>query len=107
MFKRVVARRAATARVSNVDFDNPEIHTNTIEGAFSIFKRGMKGVFQHCAKKQLHRYVAEFGFRYTNCIATGLSDADPAMFRGVVGKRLTYQSTRIGARRPWRRRRPE
>ena len=43
-----------------VDYENPLIHTNTIEGAFSIFKRGMKGVYQHCAKKHLHRYVAEF-----------------------------------------------
>ena len=44
-------------------------HTNTIEGYFSIFKRGMKGVYQHCAKKHLHRYAAEFAFRYSNRIA--------------------------------------
>lgn len=81
-----------------VDYANPIIHTNTIEGAFSIFKRGMKGVYQHCAKKHLHRYVAEFEFRYTNRIATGFNDADraDAMLRGVVGKRLTYQTARIG-----------
>ncbi|CAM4367683.1 ISXO2-like transposase domain-containing protein [Novosphingobium lubricantis] len=41
-------------------------HTNSVEGYFSIFKRGMKGVYQHCAKKHLHRYVAEFNFRYSN-----------------------------------------
>lgn len=75
-----------------VDYANPAIHTNTIEGAFSIFKRGMKGVYQHCAKKHLHRYVAEFEFRYTNRIATGFNDADraDAMLLGAVGKRLTY-----------------
>lgn len=75
-----------------VDYENPAIHTNTIEGAFSIFKRGMKGTYQHCAKKHLHRYVAEFEFRYTNRIATGFNDADraDAMLAGVVGKRLTY-----------------
>ena len=75
-----------------VDYENPTIHTNTIEGAFSIFKRGMKGVYQHCAKKHLHRYVAEFEFRYTNRIATGFNDADraDAMLAGAVGKRLTY-----------------
>ena len=43
-----------------------EVHTNTIEGYFSIFKRGMKGVYQHCSKKHLHRYAAEFEFRYNN-----------------------------------------
>ena len=77
-----------------VDYADPTIHTNTIEGAFSIFKRGMKGVYQHCAKKHLHRYVAEFDFRYTNRIATGCNDADraDAMLQGIVGKRLTYQT---------------
>jgi transposase-like protein len=81
-----------------VDYANPLIHTNTIEGAFSIFKRGMKGVYQHCQKKHLHRYVAEFEFRYTNRVATGCNDADraDAMLAGVVGKRLTYQT--VGAR---------
>ena len=75
-----------------VNYANPVIHTNTIEGAFSIFKRGMKGTYQHCAKKHLHRYVAEFEFRYTNRIATGFNDAEraDAMLAGVVGKRLTY-----------------
>lgn len=67
-------------------------HTNTIEGSFSIFKRGMKGVYQHCAEHHLHRYLAEFDFRYTHRIATGFNDADRAeqALRGIVGKRLTY-----------------
>lgn len=75
-----------------VDYENPQIHTNTIEGAFSIFKRGMKGTYQHCAKKHLHRYVAEFEFRYTNRLTTGFNDAErtDAMLAGVVGKLLTY-----------------
>lgn len=82
-----------------VDYDNPAIHTNTVEGAFSIFKRGMKGVYQHCAKKHLHRYVAEFEFRYTNRIATGVDDKMRAdmLLSGVVGKRLTYKRTYSGA----------
>lgn len=69
-------------------------HTNTIEGYFSIFKRGMKGIYQHCAKKHLHRYVAEFNFRYSNRMALGYNDADraDALLRGIVGKRLTYQT---------------
>lgn len=69
-------------------------HTNTIEGSFSIFKRGMKGVYQHCGEQHLHRYLAEFDFRYTHREATGFNDharADRAV-RGIVGKRLTYGS---------------
>jgi transposase-like protein len=52
------------------------VHTNTIEGYFSIFKRGMKGTYQHCAKKQLHRYTAEFAFRCSNRIALALTIRD-------------------------------
>ena len=71
-----------------------DIHTNTVEGYFSIFKRGMKGVYQHCAKKHLHRYLAEFDFRYTNREAVGYNDADRSVqaVKGIVGKRLTYKS---------------
>ncbi|MDP6428054.1 MAG: IS1595 family transposase [Rhodospirillales bacterium] len=74
------------------EYGRGEIHTNTIEGYFSIFKRGMKGVYQHCAKRHLHRYLAEFDFRYNNREASGLSDADrfEAALRGIVGKRLMY-----------------
>jgi len=70
-----------------------EVHTNTIEGFFSIFKRGMKGVYQHCAKKHLHRYAAEFEFRYNHRVANGYSDADRAehALAGIKGKRLTYR----------------
>jgi transposase-like protein len=73
------------------------IHTNTIEGYFSIFKRGMRGIYQHCGKRHLHRYLAEFDFRYSNRKALGVEDrerADVALL-GIVGKRLTYQT--IGA----------
>ena len=68
------------------------IHTNTVEGYFSIFKRGMKGVYQHCSEKHLHRYVAEFDFRYCNREANGCNDAERSQeaLRGIVGKRLTY-----------------
>jgi transposase-like protein len=78
-----------------VDLDDPTVHTNTIEGSFSIFKRGMRGIYQHCQKKHLHRYLAEFDFRYTHRAATGCNDADraDAMLKGIVGKRLTYETT--------------
>ncbi len=70
----------------------PEVHTNTVEGFYSIFKRGMKGVYQHCSKKHLHRYAAEFDFRYSNRAARGVEDAERAIIAltGVAGKRLTY-----------------
>ena len=71
------------------------ISTNTVEGYYSIFKRGMKGVYQHCQEKHLHRYLAEFDFRYSNRVKLGINDiarADLAL-KGVVGKRLTYQTT--------------
>lgn len=73
-----------------------DAHTNTIEGFFSIFKRGMKGVYQHCGKRHLHRYVAEFDFRYSNRVALGLNDLDRAdrALLGVIGKRLTYETAR-------------
>lgn len=71
-----------------------EVHTNTIEGYFSIFKRGMKGVYQHCGKKHLHRYLAEFDFRYSNRVKLGVDDSQRAglALKGIVGKRLTYQT---------------
>ncbi len=71
------------------------VHTNTIEGVFSIFKRGMKGVYQHCREKHLHRYLAEFDFRYNNRVALGVDDQHRAenALTGIVGKRLTYRGT--------------
>jgi len=77
------------------EYGRGRFHTNTIEGFFSIFKRGMKGVYQHCAEKHLHRYLAEFDFRYCNRQALGCNDEDraAAALRGIVGKRLTYRRT--------------
>ena len=70
-------------------------HTNTIEGFFSIFKRGMKGIYQHCGENHLHRYLAEFDFRYNNRVALGVNDCERAenILIGAKGKRLTYQTT--------------
>jgi transposase-like protein len=70
-----------------------EVHTNTIEGVFSIFKRGMKGIYQHCGEAHLHRYIAEFDFRYNTRIALGFNDTDRAeqALKGISGKRLTYR----------------
>jgi transposase-like protein len=67
--------------------------TNTIEGFFSIFKRGMKGVYQHCGEQHLQRYLHEFDFRYSNREALGVNDTERAnvALAGIVGKRLTYR----------------
>lgn len=78
---------------SRREYARGDVFTNTVEGSFSIFKRGMKGVYQHCGEQHLHRYLAEFDFRYSNRTALGINDgarADRAV-AGVVGKRLTYQ----------------
>ena len=74
-----------------------EVHTNTLEGFFCIFKRGMRGIYQHCDKKHLHRYMAEFDFRYSNRVGAGADDAERAdrALKGIVGKRLTYRTTGI------------
>ncbi|MDX9998602.1 MAG: IS1595 family transposase [Phenylobacterium sp.] len=79
-----------------VSRENRLIHTNTIEGFFGVFKRGMRGVYQHCGKQHLHRYLREFDFRYSMRSALGVDDATRAdeALRGIGGKRLTYR--RIG-----------
>ncbi len=71
-----------------------KVHTNSAEGYFSIFKRGMKGVYQHCSEKHLHRYLAEFDFRYNARAALGVSDEMRAgkALKGIAGKRLTYRN---------------
>jgi hypothetical protein len=69
------------------------IHTNSAEGYFSIFKRGMRGVYQHCKEKHLHRYLAEFDFRYNHRVGLGCSDIDRtlAAIKGAEGKRLMWR----------------
>ena len=70
-----------------------KIGINSAEGYYSVFKRGMKGIYQHCKEKHLHRYVAEFDFRHSNRSALGIEDAERAAkaLKGVEGKRLTYK----------------
>lgn len=71
------------------------INSNSIESVFSVFKRGMNGTYQHCAEKHLHRYLAEFDFRHNSRVALGVGDVARAarILDGVVGKRLTYETT--------------
>lgn len=79
----------------NKEYARGDVTTNTVEGAFSIFKRGMRGIYQHCAEKHLHRYLAEFEFRYSNREALGINDAarSARALEGIVGKRLTYRDS--------------
>ena len=80
---------AYTDRVTGVS-----IGINSAEGYYSVFKRGMKGIYEHCKEKHLHRYTAEFDFRHSNRVKLGVDDterADRALL-GVKGKRLTYRT---------------
>ncbi|MGE4064996.1 MAG: IS1595 family transposase [Rhodospirillaceae bacterium] len=72
-----------------------DAYTNTCENFFSVFKRGMTGVYHHCKERHLHRYMAEFDFRYNNRTALGVNDTErtTAALLGAVGKRLTYRDS--------------
>jgi transposase-like protein len=72
-----------------------DVTTNTVEGFYSVFKRGMKGTYQHCKERHLHRYLAEFDFRYNNRVRLGVDDVERTerLVKGIVGKRLTYRTT--------------
>lgn len=75
------------------EYARGDITTNAAEGYFNVFKRGMKGVYQHCAKRHLHRYLAEFDFRYSTREALGIGDNErrDRLLKGIEGKRLTYR----------------
>jgi transposase-like protein len=75
------------------EYVRDDVHTNSAEGYFSIFKRGMRGIYQHCAEKHLHRYLAEYDFRYNNRIALGVNDGERAAraIANASGKRLPYR----------------
>lgn len=75
------------------EYARGDVTTNTVEGFFGIFKRGMRGIYQHCGQQHLHRYLAEFDFRYSNRLGLGVNDAERAdiALKGITGKRLTYR----------------
>lgn len=77
------------------EYARGDVSTNLVEGYFSVFKRGMKGVYQHCSEKHLHRYLAEFDFRFNNRASKGINDTmrtETALLK-IEGKRLTYRRT--------------
>ena len=91
---RPTMAKSDSVKHSAKEYVRGDVHTNTVEGYYSIFKRGMKGVYQHCKEKHLHRYLAEYDFRYNNRAKLGCDDKERATraLLGVMGKRLTYQS---------------
>jgi hypothetical protein len=96
MYTRIGQQFAEHLTVKHKDYEwkRGDAHTNTLEGYFSVFKRGMKGIYQHCSGDHLHRYLAEFDFRYNNRAKLGVVDSERAdrLVKGIVGKRLTYQT---------------
>tara|TARA_R110001583_G_scaffold87175_2_gene227799 strand:+ start:3643 stop:3957 length:315 start_codon:yes stop_codon:yes gene_type:complete len=82
-----------TVKHSAGEYARGIVHTNTIENVFSVFKRSMRGIYQHCAEKHLHRYLSEFDFRYNHRAALKVSDAERAeqLLQAIRGKRLTYR----------------
>lgn len=95
LYIRVGAEFAAHETVTHRknEYARGDVTTNSVEGYFSIFKRGMRGIYQHCDEKHLHRYLAEFDHRYNHRSALGYNDTDRmnAAIKGVEGKRLTYR----------------
>ena len=82
-----------TVRHSADEYARGDVYSNSVEGYFSVFKRGMKGVYQHCSEKHLHRYLPEYDFRFNNRSALGVEDMErtDALLTGISGKRLTYR----------------
>jgi transposase-like protein len=88
-----VTRNHESVDHSKYEWARGDVHTNTLEGFFSIFKRGMVGTYQHCDEKHLHRYLAEFDFRMNNRAKFGIHDVQRTLnaMKGIEGKRLTYR----------------
>ena len=78
------------------EYARGDVTTNTVEGYFSVFKRGMRGTYQHCGPQHLQRYLDEFDFRYSNRAKLGVNDTERATLaiKGAAGKRLTYRQPR-------------
>lgn len=77
------------------EYARGNVTTNTVESFFAILKRGLIGTFHHVGEQHLHRYVAEFDFRYNLRSALGVEDKERAdyLLQGISGKRLTYRRT--------------
>jgi transposase-like protein len=85
--------RHETVNHSHGEYVRDDVHSNSIENHWSVFKRGMKGTYQHCGEAHLHRYLAEFEFRHNRRSAFGIEDNERAVdaIAGAAGKRLMYR----------------
>jgi transposase-like protein len=96
MYRRIGDEFATheTVKHSDEEYARGDVTTNTVEGYFSIFKKGMRGIYQHCSEKHLHRYLAEYDFRYNHRSALGIDDTERAALatKSAEGKRLTYRN---------------
>lgn len=96
MYRKIAKQFADHQAVnhSRGEYVRGDAYTNTVEGVFSIFKRGMIGTYQHCGSQHLHRYLAEFDFRYNHRSSLGIEDGARVVdvLKGIEGKRLTYRS---------------
>jgi hypothetical protein len=88
-----------TVNHSAKEYVRGDARTNTVDGFFSIFKRGMCGVYQHVSSHHLERYTTEFDFRYNYRERLGFNDAARTheLLKGISGKRLTYRRTNAAA----------
>jgi transposase-like protein len=97
LYRKVGSEFAAHETVKHTAYEyvRGDVTTNTVEGYFSVFKRGMRGIYQHCKEKHLHRYLAEYDFRYNHRVKLGYNDGDRAALavKNAAGKRLTYRGT--------------
>ena len=95
LYIKVGAEFAAHETVMHTakEYARGDVTTNSVEGYFSIFKRGMKGIYQHCGEKHLHRYLSEYDFRYNHRVALGFNDGERAALavKNADGKRLMYR----------------
>jgi hypothetical protein len=98
--ERLAASKYRSAAIDHTmgEYVRGDIHTNTVEGFFSILKRGVTGTYHSISEQHLQRYLAEFGFRYSNRSARGVEDVERAELAliGAKGKRLTYATPRQG-----------
>ena len=96
-YRKPGRRFAAHERVNHSaeEYARGDVTTNTVEGYFSVLKRGVYGTFHHVSEAHLHRYLSEFDFRYSNRVKLGVNDTERAerALQGVKGKRLTYRTT--------------
>jgi transposase-like protein len=100
VFKFTGAASHGAVDHSKFEWRRGDVHTNTLEGFFSIFKRGIIGVYQHVDSKHFDRYLAEFDFRQNTRAKLGINDEQRAALtvKAAKGKRLTYQTTHQEAR---------